>query len=141
LVPIQPVGTTAEGVLDAPADVDTAVWWEGGAWLGDPSGTMLVAARVESHNDCLGPFASLLTARPGERVRLWGGGLGQTYEVRSRRLRPRGPIAPTSWLHSSPGPARLTLVTCAGPYDPDDGGHQNLAVVVAVPIGEMPRRR
>ena len=70
---------------------------------------------------------------------MWGGGLGRTFEVRTRRLKPLGTIAPSSWPHSAQGPARLTLVTCAGPYEPDHGGYQNLAVVVAVPIGEVRR--
>jgi hypothetical protein len=141
LVQIQPVGTTSHGLLDVPADAETAGWWEGGSRLGDPLGTMLLAARLDSRAEGLGPFASLLTARPGERIRVWGGGLGQTYEVRARRLRPRGPVTPTSWLHSLQGPPRLTLVTCAGPYDPDNGGHQNLAVIEACPVGEVRLRR
>jgi hypothetical protein len=70
-------------------------------------------------------------------VRVWGGGLRRTFEIRARSLRPQGTIAPTSWLHSRHGPARLTLVTCAGPYDPAAGGHQNLAVIVAFPIGDV----
>jgi len=140
-VQVQPVGTTSNGLLDVPADVDVAGWWEGGSWLGDPFGSMLVAAHVDSATEGLGPFASLLTARPGERVRVWGGGLRRTFEVRTRRLRPHGSIAPRSWLHSHQGPARLTLVTCAGPYDPDYGGHQNLAVIVAFPIGDVRARR
>jgi hypothetical protein len=140
-VQVQPVGTTSNGLLDVPADVDVAGWWEGGSRLGDPFGSMLVAAHVDSRTEGLGPFASLLTARPGERVRVWGGGLRRTFEVRTRRLRPHGSIAPTSWLHSHQGPARLTLVTCAGPYDPDNGGHQNLAVIVAFPIGDVRPRR
>jgi hypothetical protein len=28
-------------------------------------------------------------------------------------------------------------VTCAGPYDADRGGYQNLAVIVAFPISEV----
>ena len=139
-VQLQPVGTSDNGLLDAPADVDSAGWWEGGSRLGDPFGTMLVAARVGSRTEGLGPFASLLTARPGERIRVWGGGMGQTYEVRTRRLRPLEEIAPTSWPRFAHGPARLTLVTPAGSYDADNGGYQNLAVIVAFPIGEVLRR-
>jgi hypothetical protein len=140
-VPVRPVGTTSNGLLDMPADVDVAGWWEGGSRLGDPSGSMLVVAQVDARTEALGPFASLLTARPGERVRVWGGGLRRTFEVRARRLRPHGSIAPTSWLRSPQGPARRTLVTCAGPYDPDAGGYQNLAVIVAFPIGAGRLRR
>jgi hypothetical protein len=136
-VQIQPVGTTSNGLPDVPADADTAGWWEDGSRLGDPFGSMLVAAHVGSPTRGLGPFASLLTARPGERVRVWGGWLRRTFEIRTRTLRPQETAGPMSWLHSRHGPARLTLVTCAGPYDPDGGGYQNLAVVVAFPIGDV----
>jgi hypothetical protein len=140
-VHVQPVATTSNGLLDVPPDVDAAGWWEGGSRLGDPLGSMLLAAHVDLRSEGLGPFASLLTARPGERVRVWGGGLRRTYEIRTRRVRERGTITPTSWLHSPQGPARLTLVTSTGPCDPDDGGPQRLAVIVAFPIGEARWRR
>jgi hypothetical protein len=139
-IQLHPVATTSNGVLDVPGDVDVAGWWEGGSRLGDPSGSMLVAAHIDARRQGPGPFASLLTARPGERIRVRGGGLGQTYEVGTLRLRPQGTIAPTSWLHSPRGPARLTLVTSAGPSSPDLGGYQDLAVIVAFPIGEVRRR-
>jgi hypothetical protein len=140
-VQVQPVGTTATGLLEEPADAETAGWWEGGSRLGDLFGSMLIVAHVDARTEGLGPFASLLTARPGERVRVWGGGLGGTFEVRTRRLRPREPIAPAAWPQCAQGPARLTLVTCAGPFAPADGGYQKFAVVVAFPIREVRRRR
>jgi hypothetical protein len=136
-VHVQPVGTTSTGLLDLPADVDGAGWWDGSSRLGDRFGTILVAAHVDPLTQGLGPFASLLRAGPGERVRVWGGGLRRTFEIRTRRLRRPSTMGPTSWLHSPLGPARLTLVTCAGPYDPDRGGYQNLAVIVAFPISEV----
>jgi hypothetical protein len=137
---IRAVGTTRNGVLDVPADIGVAGWWDGGSRLGDPFGSTLVAAHVDSRTQGLGPFASLLTVRRGDRVRVWSDGLRQTFRVRSLRLRPQGTLGPSSWLHSPEGPRRLTLVTCAGPYDAAAGGYQNLAVIVAEPIGD-PRRR
>jgi sortase family protein len=133
-VPIRTVATTRNGFLDVPANVDVAGWWDGGSRLGDPFGSILVAAHVDSRTQGLGPFASLLTARPGDRVRVWSAGLTQTFAIRSRRLRPQGTIGPRSWLHSPRGPLRLTLVTCAGPYDAAAGGYQNLAVLLADPV-------
>lgn len=139
-VGIRSVGTTANGVLDVPSDIETAGWWTGGSRLGDPFGSTLVAAHVDSTTQGLGPFASLLSVRPGDRLVVWSQGLKQTFSVRSLWLRPRGTLGARSWLHSPEGERRLVLVTCAGPFVPDAGGYQNLAVVVAEPRGKaVPR--
>jgi hypothetical protein len=139
-VAIRPVRTTRNGLLDVPDDIRVAGWWSGGSRLGDPFGSTLVAAHVDSRTQGLGPFATLLGVRPGDRLDLWSAGLRQTFRVTSLRLRPQGTIGPRSWLHSPVGPRRLTLVTCAGPYDAARGGYQNLAVIVATPVGRARSR-
>jgi hypothetical protein len=139
-VPVRTVGTTRNGLLDVPADIDVAGWWSGGSRLGDPFGSTLVAAHVDSSTQGLGPFSSLLGARPGDRVTVSSRGLRQVFEVTSLRLRPQGTIGASSWLHSPDGPRRLTLVTCAGPYDAARGGYQHLAVITAKPL-DQPRSR
>jgi hypothetical protein len=139
-VAIRAIGTTRNGVLDVPDDIDVAGWWSGGSKLGDPFGSTLVAAHVDSRTQGLGPFASLLGVRPGDRVEIWSRGLRQRYAVTSLRLRPQATIGARSWLHSPRGPRRLTLVTCAGPYDASRGGYQNLAVITARPLGPLRSR-
>lgn len=139
-VGIRAVGTTRNGVLDVPSDIGVAGWWQGGSRLGDPFGSTLVAAHVDSTTQGLGPFASLLTVRPGDQVFIWSDGLKQAFRITSRRLRPQGTIGADSPLHSPAGQRRLTLVTCAGPFDAARGGYQNLAVVVAEPLGKAVRR-
>ncbi len=139
-VGIRAVGTTRNGLLDVPDDIELAGWWSGGSRLGDPFGSSLVAAHVDSGTQGLGPFASLLGVHAGDRVYVWSNGLRQAFEVTSLRLRPRGSIGPGSWLHSPEGPRRLTLVTCAGPYDAARGGYQNLAVITAKPLDKARRR-
>ncbi len=134
-VPVSAVGTTAEGLLAVPDDIDVAGWWQGGARLGDPFGSILVAAHVDSRTQGLGPFAELLTATPGQRIQLQSDGLRQSFEIRSRRLVPQGDLADDSWIFDASGRARLTLVTCAPPYVAAQGGYQNLAVVTALPLG------
>jgi hypothetical protein len=134
-VAVSAVGTTRAGLLDVPADVAVAGWWEGGARLGDPFGSVLVAAHVDSRTQGLGPFAELLEVDRGARLLLESAGLRQSFEIRSRRLVPQGSLVDDSWLFDASGPARLTLVTCAPPYVAGRGGYQNLAVVTAVPLG------
>jgi hypothetical protein len=139
-VGVRAVGTTRTGLLDVPDDIELAGWWSGSARLGDPFGSTLVAAHVDSRTQGLGPFASLLGVHPGDRVRVWSDGLRQVFEVTSLRLRPQGTIGSRSHLHSPDGRRRLTLVTCAGPYDAARGGYQNLAVITAAPVDEARRR-
>lgn len=135
VVPVAAAGTTGAGVLDVPVDVDVAGWWRGGSRLGDPFGSILVAAHVDSEIEGLGPFAELLTVREGARISLEADGLRQDFEVRSRRLVPQGSLVDDAWIYDAAGDLRLTLVTCAPPYDASRGGYQNLAVVTAVPLG------
>lgn len=133
-VAIRAVGTTDAGVLDVPDDISIAGWWRGGSRLGDPFGSVLVAAHVDSTTQGLGPFAELLSLQPGTRIRLESRSLRQTYEVQARRLVPQGSLADDSWIFDVSGRARLTMVTCAPPYDARRGGYQNLAVVTALPV-------
>ncbi len=139
-VGIRAVGTTTNGLLDVPDDIEVAGWWSGGSRLGDPFGSTLVAAHVDSRTQGLGPFASLLSVHAGDRIHVWSEGLRQTFRVTSLRLRPQGAIARGSSLHSPDGRRRLTLVTCAGPYDAARGGYQNLAVIIATPLGNARER-
>ena len=140
-VGIRPIDTTRNGLLDVPDDIQLAGWWRGGSRLGDPFGSMLVAAHVDSRTQGLGPFASLLRVHAGDRVQVWSKGLQQTFVITSLRLRPQGTIGPASQLHSPGGSRRLTLVTCAGTYDAARGGYQNLAVITAKPLGKARSRR
>jgi hypothetical protein len=140
VVPVRAVSTTADGALDLPEDIGTAGWWRGGSRLGDPYGSMLVAAHIDSATQGLGPYAELLRARPGQRVRITSRHLTQVFVVRSLRLVPQGPLGRHPWISAPTGSPRLTLVTCAPPYDRSRGGYQRLAVLVARPLAPPARR-
>lgn len=133
LLEVVPVGTREDGLLDVPADVDLVGWWEGGSRVGDPFGSVLLAGHVDSEDEGLGPSARLLTVERGDEVEVRAGGRTTSYAVASRRLVPLDDLASYPEVLSADGRARLTLVTCAPPFLPDDGGYQNLAVVTALP--------
>ena len=135
LLPVAAVGTREDGLLDVPADVDRLGWWEGGAKVGDPFGSVLLAGHVDSATEGLGPSSVLLSVERGEEVEVRTASRTSTYRIRSRRLVPLDDLASYPGVLSASGPARLTLVTCAPPFLPDDGGYQNLAVVTARPAG------
>jgi hypothetical protein len=136
VIPILAVSTQADGRLDVPDDIWSAGWWRGGSRLGDPFGSTLLAAHVDSLGQGLGPYAELLSVQPEQRIVLTSATLEQSFQIRSLRLVKQGSLADEPWMFSPQGLRRLTLVTCAPPYDASRGGYQNLAVVTAVPIAE-----
>jgi Sortase domain len=140
VVPVRAVSTTADGALDLPEDIGTSGWWRGGSRLGDPFGSMLVAAHIDSTTQGLGPYAELLRARPGQQVAITSRHLSQVFAVRSLRLVPQGPLGRHPSISAPTGPPRLTLVTCAPPYDRSRGGYQRLAVLTARPLAPPARR-
>ncbi|GAA5141788.1 hypothetical protein GCM10023340_04080 [Nocardioides marinquilinus] len=140
-VPVRPATTSPRGRLEVPTDIREAGWWPGGARLGDPFGSTLLAAHVDSVEQGLGPFASLLRARTGDRLVLRSRHLTQTYVLASVRTVPKASFGTRPWLRSPEGRRRLTLVTCAPPYDAANGGYQNLAVLTASPVGGVGPRR
>jgi hypothetical protein len=140
VVRVVPTRTGIDGSLGIPDDLHRAGWWRGGARLGDPFGSMLVAAHVDAIDRGLGPFVALLTVHRGARFGVTSPHLTQQFRVTARRLIRRDRLAQARWVSSYSGAPRLTLVTCAPPYIKSKGGYQRLAVVVATPVGP-PRHR
>lgn len=134
VVRIHPADTADDGRLKVPDDTEVAGWWQGGSRIGDPFGSTLVAAHVDSAERGLGPFSELLSIGRGDRLVLDTAHLTQEFVVDSLRLVPQGPLTDEKDLFAADGPHRLTMVTCAPPYDRARGGYQNLAVVTAVPV-------
>jgi hypothetical protein len=133
-VPVLAVSTAPGGRLAVPYDIRLGGWWRGGSRIGDPFGSTLIAAHIDSKTQGLGPFAELLSVRANQRISVSTVHLRQEFAVRSLRLVPSHELANESWVFSPGGERRLTLVTCAPPYDASGGGYQNLAVVTATPV-------
>ena len=139
LVRVVPTRTGIDGSLGIPDNLRRAGWWRGGARVGDPFGSMLVAAHVDAVDRGLGPFVALLSVRRGAGITVTSRHLHQQFRVTARRLIDRDRLARAKWVSSYSGAPRLTLVTCAPPYVRSKGGYQRLAVVVASPVGPPPR--
>ncbi len=137
VVAVRATSTSPRGRLRVPDDVERAGWWDGGARLGDRYGAMVMASHVDSTTQGLGPFAELLEADPGDPVSVSSPHTRQTFAVSDNELVARADLAAREDIFSATGDARLVLVTCAPPYLPDEGGYQNLAVVTAVPLGQV----
>ena len=140
VVRVRPTRTLPDGNLGVPDNLRTAGWWRGGARIGDLYGSMLVAAHVDSADRGLGPFVALLTVPKGARFTVASRNLQQDFQVTARRIIPRERLPRARWVSTFRGPHRLTMVTCAPPYNRARGGYQNLAIVVAKPVGP-PRPR
>lgn len=139
-VHVRAVSSARDGLMNVPSDIREAGWWRGGSQLGDPFGSTLLASHVDSKTQGLGPFASLLGARPLQQVTLHSQHLDQTFRTESVQLVDRGSVRRLRWLSSASGARRLVLVTCAPPYVPARGGYQNLVVVTATPMSRATRR-
>lgn len=133
-VDVRVASTSGTGELVLPSDINQAGWWDGGAKLGDPYGAVVIAAHVDSFEQGLGNFSELLSTRPGDTVSVASRTHQQLFNVVSAGLVSKSTLSGESPLYSARGEARLVLVTCGGPYDPDTGYRDNM-VVVAVAEG------
>jgi LPXTG-site transpeptidase (sortase) family protein len=132
--PVVPVGVTADGEMRLPRDVHRVGWYRFGPRPGEGSGSVVLAAHVDSRTDGLGVFAALRRAAPGDRVTVVTADGRATYRVVSRELLAKSRL-PLAELFRRDGREVLTLVTCGGQYLRDAGGYQDNLVVTAVPIG------
>jgi Sortase domain len=135
VLPVDPADTLHNGTLAVPRDIRRAGWWTGSSRLGDPFGSVVLAAHVDSFTQGVGPAAELLEARSGDRVRLAARHTVQWYRVSSVRMVPRADLRHETVAFSAAGDRRLVLITCGGAYDASRGGYADNVVVVARPAG------
>ncbi len=138
-VPVRRAPTGANGRLQVPDDITLAGWWTGGSRLGDRYGAMVVASHVDSSTQGLGPFAELLDVTRGDEFTVASEGLRQVFAVDDVDVVAKTALDTRDETFAGSGPLRLVLITCAGPYVPDQGGYQNLAIVTALPVGPAER--
>lgn len=116
------------GVPDNPALLG---WWRGGAWPGQPAGSVVVDGHVDSARSGPGALFRLRTLVPGDLVTLSGQGGSVRYVVAARRQYPKATL-PASTFDQHVG-ARLVLVTCGGRFDARTRHYADNVVVFARP--------
>ncbi|MFD5407267.1 class F sortase [Streptomyces griseorubiginosus] len=129
---IEAVGVSADGQVEVPEDPQRVGWYRFSPAPGSGEGSSVVVGHVDSDGRGLGVLVSLNDVRRGDRVvvvRTDGKQVG--YRITSRRTVSKTDLA-ASGAFRREGPAVLTLITCTGPYRPDEGGYQNNLVVTAV---------
>ncbi|RMI01032.1 class F sortase [Cellulomonas triticagri] len=132
-VPVDPVGVAPDGQMAIPPLAERAGWYRFGADPGDPQGTTVVAAHVDSvASRGTGPFVRLAEVEPGDEVRVDSAdGSVRTYVVDAVVQVPK---SEARWpdVFTRDGPPRLALVTCGGVFDRDTRHYRDNVLVTAV---------
>jgi LPXTG-site transpeptidase (sortase) family protein len=127
--------TTVDGQLRVPERVSSVGWWDGGAQIGDPFGSTVIAGHIDSTNQGLGFFARLPALRVGDRVGVRGPkGERATYRVYRIEVVSKAALSTTSSAFDQQGDPRLVLITCTGNFDRAHGGYDSNLVVLAHPV-------
>lgn len=135
-VPIDPVGVEEDGQMEIPPLAERAGWYRFGSAPGEPAGTTVIAAHVDSVASAgLGPFARLIDVEPGDTVTVTSqDGSVRDYVVREVTAVPK---ASASWgpVFTRDGAPRLVLVTCGGTFQRDVSSYTDNILVTADPVG------
>lgn len=135
-LPVDSVGVQADGQMEIPPAAETAGWYRFGAAPGDPEGTVVIAAHVDSVASAgLGPFAKLGDVSIGDAVRVTkADGAVVTYAVTGRSSVAKPEVG---WgdIFTRDGGHRLILVTCGGVWHEDRRSYSDNVIVTAEPIG------
>ncbi len=131
--PVLPVGVTRQGDMSVPSDPAVAGWYRHGPAPGGDRGSAVLAGHLDDAAGALGTFALLREAEPGDQVEVWREGAEPVrYRVTARTTVPDDALPPAVFRRD--GPPVLTLITCAPPYAPGEGGYRANLVVVAEPV-------
>ncbi|MFD6288316.1 class F sortase [Streptomyces sp. NPDC060205] len=130
--PVDPVGVARDGQVEVPGDPGRVGWYRFSPAPGASEGSAVMVGHVDSDGRGPGVLVALNDVRRGDRVRAErADGSSVEYRVTARRSITKKALV-SSEAFRLDGPAVLTLITCTGPYLPDEGGYQNNLVVTAV---------
>jgi sortase (surface protein transpeptidase) len=122
--------------MQIPPLAERGGWYRYGADPGDPLGTTVVAAHVDSvASGGTGPFARLAEVAVGDLVEVTlADGSARSYVVDAVT---RVPKSEARWpdVFRRDGPARLALVTCGGTFDRDTQRYRDNVLVTAARSG------
>lgn len=130
---VDAIGVAADGQLSLPDDVHRVGWYRFGPAPGS-AGSAVLAGHVDSHAQGLGALAPLREAAPGDEVQVTdAAGALSRWRVVGRELIDKSAL-PLGSLFGRTGPARLVLLTCGGPFQPELRSYRDNVVVVAEPL-------
>ncbi len=121
------------GDFAVPPSVDRVGWYRWGPGLEATAGSVVIAGHVDSAEQGRGAFFRLRELDDGDTVTVAGAdGRDRPYRVVARQTFDKRRI-PLEKFFARDGAARLTLITCGGPFDPDTGHYRDNVVVTAEP--------
>ncbi len=129
-----PVALDKNRAIEIPEDIRYVGWYELGVPPGVDRGSAVLVAHRDGREQGRGVFYFLGSLKPGDKVYVkTSSGKELPYKVVSREsiLKKR---LPYEELFAVDGDPRLTLISCGGYYDPNNGGYQDNVVVTAVPM-------
>lgn len=131
--PVVAVGVAEGRQMQLPDDPRVLGWYRFGPAPRSGTGSVVLAGHVDSREYGVGPLARLSGVRSGDVVEVaLGPGRRSSYRVDSVERFDRQALPAA--VFSRTGPERLRIVTCTGPYLPEQGGYQQNLVVTAVPL-------
>jgi hypothetical protein len=132
-MPVLGMGVDGNGAMDLPLNTAEAGWYRHGPAPGDPAGTTVIAAHVDSAMYGLGEFAMLREVTVGVPVTVrTDDGVVHRYRVSEVVRTPKTDV-PLGDLFDRTGAPRLVLVTCGGEFDRSTGHYLDNVIVTAVP--------
>jgi LPXTG-site transpeptidase (sortase) family protein len=129
-----PVGLDANGATEIPSDITKVGWYDLGVAPGAPQGSAVIIGHRDGVVQGHGVFYDLGTLSVGDGVTvLNSAGDVLAYKVVSREAIKKKKM-PMEELFAIDGPPRLTLISCGGYYDKNNGGYQDNIVVTAIQV-------
>jgi hypothetical protein len=128
---IEPVNAPSN-VMQIPLDPRRLGWWRAGAAPGDATGSVVIVGHI-NYAGVSGALSVLPQSRPGDKVVVMASGRSYDYRVVAVRSYPKTSGIPADAFSRS-GTARLTLITCGGPFDQSTGNYLDNIVVYATPL-------
>jgi hypothetical protein len=128
--PVIAVGQEENGIMASPSDPDSVAWYALGPRPGDASNAIMSGHVSWGGRD--GVFKRLHELQPGDKITVRSGVTSHYNYVVESLEHYQADTAPIAEIFedTSPNPI-LTLITCAGPYDPLEDQYRDRLVVRA----------
>ena len=127
---IERVGLDAHGGMASPSSLDAVGWFNQGPLPGQPGDAVIAGHFGLPREPAV--FRNLHALRPGDAVQVvWPDGRTVDFRVTSSETVPAS--AHPSDVFARAGPARLSLITCAGAWEQGQVTYSDRLIVTAVP--------
>lgn len=133
-VTVEGVGVRADGQMEIPDEGDRAGWYRHGPRPGAETGSVVVAAHVDTVTGP-GAFLALTGVTEGDEVEVeLSDGTSTTYRIVGGEQVAKSDLAVDDLFRRDGDPV-LRLVTCTGDWSPQAGSYTDNLVISAVPVG------